>query len=146
VNGGTYYQPTLVAGKTDSEGNYAENPTKIVNADAVSNEVSATLVDFMQVALNNNNLLKKFGRPGYIVGGKTGTAEVANPAGGYYEDRFNGTYVGFVGGDRPEYVIMVRVNEPKIGGYAGTTAAGPIFGLAVGMLIDNFSVQASTGQ
>jgi cell division protein FtsI/penicillin-binding protein 2 len=146
VNGGTYYQPTLVAGETDSDGNYNEKAPKIVNDDTVSEDVSATLIDYMQVALNNNNLLKKFGRPGYIVGGKTGTAEIANPAGGYYEDRFNGTYVGFVGGDRPEYVIMVTVNEPKVSGYAGTTAAGPIFGSAVSMLIDNFSVQAATGQ
>jgi len=146
VNGGTYYQPTLVAGKTDSDRIYAENKPKIVYNKTVSTEVSATLVDYMQVALNNNNLLKKFGRPGYIVGGKTGTAEIANPAGGYYEDRFNGTYVGFVGGDRPEYVIMVRVDEPKVSGYAGTTAAGPIFGSVVTMLIDNFSVQARNGQ
>jgi cell division protein FtsI/penicillin-binding protein 2 len=146
VNGGVYYQPTLVAGKADTDGNYVENAPKIINDATVSKEVSSTLVEFMQVALLKNNFLKQFAREGYIVGGKTGTAEIANPAGGYYEDRFNGTYVGFVGGDKPEYVIMVSVNEPKIGGYAGTKAAGPIFGSVVTMLIDNFSVQAKSGQ
>lgn len=146
VNGGTYYQPTLVAGRTDGQGNYTENEPKVVSSTTVSPEVSRTVVEFMQVALEKNNLLNKFARGGYIVGGKTGTAEVPNPAGGYYDDRFNGTYVGFVGGDRPEYVIMVRVDEPKIGGYAGTSAAGPIFGQAVNMLIDNFSVQAKSAQ
>ncbi len=146
VNGGTYYQPTLVAGKTDGQGNYTENEPKVVSADIVSPDVSSTIVEFMQVALEKNNLLKQFAREGYIVGGKTGTAEVPNPAGGYYDDRFNGTYVGFVGGNRPEYIIMVRVDEPKIGGYAGTSAAGPIFGYAVNMLIDNFSVQAKSAQ
>jgi len=146
VNGGTYYQPTLVAGRTDGQGNYTENAPKVVNDKTVSSEVSKTLIEFMQNALEKNNILNKFTRAGYIVGGKTGTAEISRPEGGYYEDRFNGTYVGFVGGDRPEYVIMVRVDKPKIGGYAGTSAAGPIFGAAVNMLIDNFSVQAKTGQ
>ena len=146
VNGGTYYQPTLVAGRTDGQGKYTENVPKVVTDKTVSADVSKTLVEFMQNALEKNNFLKQFSREGYIVGGKTGTAEISRPEGGYYEDRFNGTYVGFVGGDRPEYVIMVRVDKPKIGGYAGTMAAGPIFGAAVNMLIDNFSVQAKTGQ
>lgn len=146
VNGGKYYQPTLVAGRTDGQGNYTENSPKVVNDKTVSSEVSKTLIEFMQNALEKNNILNKFTRAGYIVGGKTGTAEISRPEGGYYGDRFNGTYVGFVGGDRPEYVIMVRVDKPKIGGYAGTAAAGPIFGAAVNMLIDNFSVQAKTGQ
>jgi cell division protein FtsI/penicillin-binding protein 2 len=78
----------------------------------------------------------------YSVGGKTGTAQIADPngAGGYKEHDFNGTYVGFVGGDRPEYVISVLVREPKIGGYAGGAAAQPIFGSLAHMLIDNFGV------
>jgi cell division protein FtsI/penicillin-binding protein 2 len=64
--------------------------------------------------------------------------------GGYYEDRFNGTYLGFVGGDRPQYVISVRVNEPKISGYAGAKAAAPIFASVSNMLIDNFGVNPKT--
>jgi cell division protein FtsI (penicillin-binding protein 3) len=47
----------------------------------------------------------------YIVGGKTGTAQIADPSGGYYGDKYNGTYMGFVGGDKPQYVIVVRVNS-----------------------------------
>ena len=39
--------------------------------------------------------------PDYIVGGKTGTAEIADlQKGGYKKNIFNGTYVGFVGGDK----------------------------------------------
>lgn len=87
-----------------------------------------------------DNNLPSARRDGYRVGGKTGTAEIANPDGGYYEDRFNGTYVGFVGGDTPEYVIMVRVDEPKIKGFAGSAAAAPVFSDISNMLIDNFTV------
>jgi cell division protein FtsI/penicillin-binding protein 2 len=80
-------------------------------------------------------------RSGYRVGGKTGTAEFTNPnTGEYYKDRFNGTYMGFAGGDKPEYVIIVLVNEPKIPGFAGSAAAAPIFRDITNMLFDNFGL------
>lgn len=79
-------------------------------------------------------------RSNYSIGGKTGTAQIARPEGGYYEDRFNGMFMGFVGGDKPEYVIVVRVNDPRIAGYAGSQAAAPIFSSTVDMLINNFAV------
>jgi cell division protein FtsI/penicillin-binding protein 2 len=145
VNGGVYYQPTLVAGLTSAEGEYTANTPKIVRENVVSKEVSNKVIEYMQGAIEGNNLIKRVLRDGYTIGGKTGTAEVARPEGGYFEDRFNGTYVGFVGGDRPEYVIITRVNEPGISGYAGTTAAAPVFISVTNMLIDNFSVQSKTG-
>lgn len=138
VNGGTYYRPTLVSGTLGEDGGVQMKQPEIKNAEAVKESTSDTLYQFMNNVVNKNN--KPAVRDGYSVGGKTGTAEIANPAGGYYEDRFNGTYVGYVGGDHPEYVIMVRVNEPKIGGYAGSKAAGPIFATTANMLIDNFTV------
>jgi stage V sporulation protein D (sporulation-specific penicillin-binding protein) len=146
VNGGTYYKPTLVAGYTNPDGVFIENKPVVVSDSVVSDIVSSKVVEFMQGAIAGNNLIRPVLREGYTIGGKTGTAEVARPEGGYYEDRFNGTYVGFVGGDKPEYVIISRVNEPGISGYAGTTAAAPIFMAITNMLIDNFSIEAKTGQ
>ena len=68
---------------------------------------------------------------------KTGTAQIAKPGGGYYDDKFNGTYIGFVGDAAPRYVIVVFVLKPGIGGYAGSAAAQPIFGSLAHMLINN---------
>jgi len=138
VNGGTYYQPHLVGAELDIDGEVKEIEPKVISNNVVSQETSRTIIEFMNNVVNTNNFTAI--REGYQVGGKTGTAEVANPAGGYYDDIFNGTYVGYVGGDKPEYVIMVRVDEPKISGYAGSQAAGPIFSSVSNMLIDNFAV------
>lgn len=146
VNGGTYYKPTLVAGFTNSNGEFIKNEPKVVRKNVISAEVSSNIIDFMHQAIAGNSFLRTVLRDGYSIGGKTGTAEIANPAGGYYEDRFNGTYVGYVGGDKPDYVVFVRVNDPGIAGYAGTKAAGPVFISVTNMLIDNFSVQAKTSQ
>lgn len=138
VNGGTYYRPTFIAGRMDDSGVFQPQSPEIKHENVVSEATSNTLVRFMNNVVEKNN--RPAARASYQVGGKTGTAEIANPAGGYYEDRFNGTYVGYVGGDKPQYVIMVRVNEPKIGGYAGSKAAGPIFTSLSNMLLDNFAV------
>lgn len=138
LNGGTYYRPTLISGKTNESGDIETTKPDVLKSGVVQKSTSDTIIKFMNnVAVKNN---KTSTREGYQVGGKTGTAEIADPNGGYFEDKFNGTYVGYVGGDEPEYAIIVRVNEPKIGGYAGSKAAGPIFSSLTNMLIDNFTV------
>ncbi len=133
INGGIYYQPRLV----DYYGNKAVDPI-VKKSDVVSKQTSEQMVELLQRVLDGN--IPSAERSGYIVGGKTGTAEFARPEGGYYTDRFHGTYTGFVGGNRPEYVIVVRVNDPKIPGNAGYTAAAPLFRDVSNMLIDNFGV------
>jgi cell division protein FtsI (penicillin-binding protein 3) len=49
---------------------------------------------------------------GYVVGGKTGTAEIWDAKKGRWKASvFNHTFVGFVGRTGPELVIAVRINE-----------------------------------
>lgn len=138
VNGGTYYQPTLVDGMLVEDEVLQPKSSITVKHNVVSDATAGHVRGFMVNVINTNNPSAR--RDGYNVGGKTGTAEIANPEGGYFEDKFNGTYVGYVGGDQPEYVIIVRVDEPKIPGFAGSQAAAPIFSDVSNMLIDNFTV------
>ncbi|MDB5166558.1 MAG: putative Peptidoglycan glycosyltransferase [Candidatus Saccharibacteria bacterium] len=140
VNGGTYYQPHLVAAKIDASGKQIEQKPIIKKTDVVSAQVSQQIISMMQYTVDNHSFSKKFDQSRYSVGGKTGTAQIAKPNGGYYEDEFNGTYVGFVGGDKPQYVIVVKISKAKNGGYAGTAAAQPVFGNLAHMLLNNFNV------
>lgn len=144
VNGGTYYQPHLIDQTVSAGGKVTKKAPKVVRTAVVSPAVSKDIESLLNYVISKRRFKVPFNQALYSVGGKTGTAEIAKPGGGYYEDKFNGTYVGFVGGDRPEYVIVVRVNQPKIGGYAGTAAAQPIFGDLAHMLIDTFGVPPKT--
>jgi cell division protein FtsI/penicillin-binding protein 2 len=63
---------------------------------------------------------------GYTVAGKTGTALVPKPGGGYWKRRYIASFVGFVPARKPRLVILVKVDEPKRGFYGGTVAA-PVF-------------------
>jgi cell division protein FtsI (penicillin-binding protein 3) len=52
--------------------------------------------------------------PGYMIGGKTGTAQIWDSRKGRWKDNiFNHNFIGFVGGDKPEAVIALRIEEPK---------------------------------
>ncbi len=142
VNGGTYHKPHLIEKTIGTDGKeHIENP-KVIRENVVSKEVSKTIKEMMEYTIEKNSFVYGFKRtyPAYSIGGKTGTAEVAKPDGGYYSDAFNGMFMGFVGGDEPQYVIVVRVDTPKIPGYAGAEAAAPLFVDLTGMLINNFGV------
>lgn len=143
VNGGTYYQPHLVEKTIDGEGNEHKANPKIVRSNVVSKDVSKTVKEMMEYTIEKNQFVYGFKKsyPSYSIGGKTGTAEVARPEGGYYTDVYNGMFMGFVGGDEAQYVIVVRVDKPKIPGYAGSQAAAPLFVDLTSMLINNFGVR-----
>ncbi len=52
------------------------------------------------------------GVDGYKVGGKTGTADKPKPRGGYYEDKVIATFASVFPTDKPEYVMVVTLDEP----------------------------------
>lgn len=140
INGGTYYQPQLVDYTVDPNGTQTDKQPKALKTGVVSADVSKNMIPLLQYVVDKHSFKRKFNQDMYIVGGKTGTAQIAKPDGGYYENDYNGTYVGFVGGNSPQYVIVVSVHKPKIPGYAGSQAAQPLFGDLAHMLIDKFNV------
>ncbi len=125
VNGGEYYAPTIIAG-TMENGNFVPSEEKGATHRAVSQETSAQMREMLyntRRAWRNNGLDK----PGYAVGGKTGTAQAIKD-GKYSFDETIATYIGYGGteGELPDYVIMVRVwEEGKIAG--GQAHALPVF-------------------
>ncbi len=141
VNGGVYYQPTLVSEtKNPDTGQTTVNQPKVLNNKVVSsnvtNEMEPLLENVVTTYLHEGYKFMNFS-PNYMVGGKTGTAQVAMPRGGYYKDIYNGTYVGFVGGDKPQYVIVVFNTKPNVPGYAGALGGQPVFADLAHMLIND---------
>jgi cell division protein FtsI/penicillin-binding protein 2 len=140
LNGGTYYQPYLVNQTVSSNGQTTTTKPKVLERNVVSAKVSQEMLPLMEYVVQQH-LAEGFSylnfSPNYMVGGKTGTAQIAQPGGGYYADKFNGTYIGFVGGDKIQYVIVVYNIEPGVPGYAGSYGGQPVFADLAHMLIDN---------
>jgi cell division protein FtsI/penicillin-binding protein 2 len=140
LNGGTYYAPYLVDKTIAGNGQTTTTQPKVLARNVVSPKVSQEMLPLMEYVVQQH-LAEGFSylnfSPNYIVGGKTGTAQIAQPGGTYYADKFNGTYVGFVGGDKPQYVVVVFNMQPNVAGYAGSYGGQPVFGDLAHMLIDN---------
>lgn len=149
LNGGTYYKPQLVDQLISPAGNVTDYKPVVVRRNVVKPQVSQEMLPLMEYVVaqhyNPGGFTYMNFPSNYIVGGKTGTAQVAKPTGGYYNDIFNGTYTGFVGGDKPQYVIVVYNIKPGVPGYAGSYGGQPVFADLVHMLINGSYVTPKSG-
>ncbi len=146
INGGTYYRPRLVDMTTNNKGITVSSKAKVLETNVVKPSTSNDIRSILQNSFKFNHLI--YGMQNehdeLNIGAKSGTPQIAQPGGGYYANLYNGTFLGYVGGNLPQYVIAVRVNEPHVAGYAGSKAAGPVFVDLANMLINNFGVTPKT--
>ncbi len=134
VNGGQYFQPTVVDGTIDKTGVLTPSQHTSLRQ-TVSAEVSSQMREMLHVA-RSTTWLGREDRAGYMIGGKTGTSETVRD-GAYTQSETEATYIGYGGVDRPEYVIMVRVAAPGKGlNLEGGLHAGPIFTDVSNRMID----------
>lgn len=125
VNGGQYYRPVIVSGSVDKNGKIHPSENKALRQ-TVSAGTSSQMRSMLATA-RGSSFLSKNDKPGYEIGGKTGTSE-AVVSGHYSQKETIATYIGYGGANRAEYVIMVRVAAPGRGiNLQGNYHAGPIF-------------------
>ncbi|HEY8134690.1 MAG TPA: penicillin-binding protein 2 [Candidatus Limnocylindrales bacterium] len=109
VNGGQL--PSLhVYSSIDGEPVTVPDPTQVI-----SPELSATLLQLMiHVVDAGPHYAEETLIPGYVVGGKTGTAQIWDTRNDQWMPHiYNHSFVGFVGAERPEAVIVVRIHEAQ---------------------------------
>ncbi len=100
----------------------------------VMSERTATVLGGMLMGVVERGHGKRAKVRGYFVGGKTGTAQIPKPSGGYYEDRTVGSFVGFAPVDRPRFVMLTKIDHPKDVRFAESSAA-PLFGEIASFLL-----------
>lgn len=139
INDGQYYTPQIVDGYLDDKKQFTAKAPTMRKNDVITPDSSAKLRQMLAEARAKG--LVTGDKPGYTTGGKTGTAQVYNPQTGRYDDKATiGSYLGFGGQDKPQYVIMVRVDDATIAGYSGSAAAAPIFTDISNWMIDYLQI------
>lgn len=84
--------------------------------------------------------------PGYMVAGKTGTAQVALPNGkGYASGTYIASFIGYLPADDPQVLIMVKLDEPKNAIFGGTVAA-PSFSALAQFCVEHLKIPPTTAQ
>lgn len=126
ANGGNLMRPYIVDEIVHPDGTKVKTQPRVVRQ-AISSRASSLLTG-MLVSVVKNGHGKRAGVPGYLIAGKTGTAQVAKADGsGYDETATIGTFAGFAPVSDPRFVLVVRLDKPKDVEFAESSAA-PLFG------------------
>ena len=125
ANGGLLLRPHIVQAELDLNGNVVHATQPKVERRIFSARTAATLREFLRAVV-----LRGTGNPtaqvaGYTTAGKTGTAQIPEN-GGYATGQYIASFVGFIPAERPRFVILVKVSQPR-GAIYGSVVAAPVF-------------------
>ncbi len=90
-----------------------------------------TVLSMMREVVDEDGTGKLARIPGMVVAGKTGTAQKAGAVGKGYGDGIVASFVGLFPGDKPEYLIMVFVDEPSPVDLGGVVCAPAVREIAI---------------
>lgn len=126
ANGGYLVTPRIVKELRTFEGDLLKE-TPIGPRRKVMDAKTASTVEAMLTAVaTEDGTAPKAAIPGFVVVGKTGTSQKPIPGVGYRSGKYMSSFVGYVKGVNPNYVVYVMVDEPKYPYFGGETAA-PVF-------------------
>lgn len=132
INGGYLYQPYIAKEWYDSEtGAVIDSNAPVMKKQVISNETSKMVREALESVVAQGTGRNAYVE-GYRVGGKTGTAQKAAPGGGYLENNYIVSFIGFAPADDPQIVVYVGVDNPKNTIQFGGTVAAPIVGKIIG--------------
>jgi cell division protein FtsI (penicillin-binding protein 3) len=127
ANGGRLMQPMLVRRMADGHGATIEENKSRIRRQVVPRRVAKLVGQMLTAVTEPGGTAIEAAVDGYLVAGKTGTAQKADYVhGGYAKDKWLASFVGFAPAERPAVVISVVIDEPVIAHYGGTVA-GPVF-------------------
>ncbi len=90
---------------------------------AISEEVASTLTSMLVQVVERG--ATKAQVPGYVIAGKTGTAQVPTPY-GYHATDTIASFVGFAPAYDPRFIVLVKLDKPR-GSPWGSQTAAPTF-------------------
>ena len=111
INGGNYYAPHLAGRITTADGATIENIEPRLLKQTISQSTSDTVKEYCNTVVTGEFGTGKTARPaGYMIGGKTGTAETL-PRG---NKEYVVSFMGYAPADDPQIVIYVVVDRPNV--------------------------------
>ena len=129
ANGGKLITPRIVKSITTSDGKTISSLSPIVLRQVISPQTAREIGDALRGVVSDRGTAAAAAVPGFVIAGKTGTAQKVDPKGGYDKDKYVVSFTGYLPADRPEFVGLVVLDDAQTKpeqNYGGLVA-GPIF-------------------
>ena len=130
-NNGRMVTPVITSTLIDERG--TEIPVESEEAVQILSSATAQRMKKILIKTVNDGTGYKAITPGLQVGGKTGTAHIAER--GRYVNKYNTSFLGFANDKKMNYTIGITVVQPKANHFASLTAV-PVFKSIVDMMAD----------
>lgn len=125
ANGGALLKPYIVGEVHGRNGELLHKGNKRVRYQVMSKETADFIRNAMKMVVSDGGGARaKSNR--VVIAGKTGTAQVA-VSGTYAKGHYDASFVGFWPADKPKYVMLISIGEPKGQRYYGGELAAPMF-------------------
>jgi len=138
ANDGKLMEPYVVERIVKPDGTIVEEKKPKIVGQVISPQ-SSKLIKSMLVSAVNNGYGKKARVPGYLVGGKTGTAQIADTVNGGYSKDVNHTFVGIVPFNNPRISMVIKLERVRNVPFAESSAT-PLFGKIAKFILNYYNV------
>ena len=118
------------------DGKQSNSKTQIVGTPITAN-TAHTISEMFATALETESSGALV--PGYRIAGKTGTAQIPLPEGGYDPDDVNATFIGWGPVDDPRFIVYIWLEKPQ-SNQAASVVAAPIFKEVVEKLVVSMDI------
>lgn len=137
ANGGKLMRPYIVREINSNDGTALSTKPQIIGSpinEKTARQLQSMLVDVVDRGFDKARI------KGYDMAGKTGTAQIPSPAGGYLEnDQFIHNFVGFAPAYDAKFAVLIKMDRPKGIRFAADSLS-PVFGDVARFLIGYFKI------
>ncbi|MGA2411928.1 MAG: penicillin-binding transpeptidase domain-containing protein, partial [Candidatus Binataceae bacterium] len=146
ANGGVVMRPYVMRAAYDADGNEILRNTPQVLRRALAPDAAHAINLLLRNVVSGADGTGRLAQvEDYTVAGKTGTAQMVNPAtGAYYQNRLVASFVGFLPADDPRLVILVVLYDVAHGHFGGLVAA-PAFSAIAAAALQQLDVTPARG-
>jgi cell division protein FtsI (penicillin-binding protein 3) len=126
ANGGYLMKPIVVKRVEDAGGRVVREAKPVVQRRVLEPDTVDTLTEILRMVVREGTG-RRAAVPGYVVAGKTGTAQKIDETGRYSMADHVASFVGWAPASRPALVILASLDTPRGPANQGGDVAAPLF-------------------
>lgn len=145
ANGGVRVDPSIISGSATTDDGTVVGTDVATRRRVVSAKAARSTARMMERVVDPEvRIAPRAQVPGYLVAGKTGTAQRVDPDCGCYNG-FSVSFGGFAPADEPRFTVYVVIHDPAVDG-GGGSITGPVFSRIMGYVLGRYGVVPTQGR